>query len=75
MQVTVHSIDRTRVVDFTPEESRSTESPPFVSIEIHDGRGSQIDFLLRDKDDVYRLYMVARDAMALLAKVAPVLSS
>ena len=69
MQVIVHSIDRTRVVDFTSEEKRSVESPPFVAIEIHDGKGSQVDFLLRDKEDVVKLAEAVKNALGMFYRM------
>lgn len=72
MQVTIHSIDRAEVKDFTPDHSRSTDSPPFVAVTLYDGKGSKVQMLLRDTSDLVKLGAVAMEALDIMGKLVTV---
>lgn len=61
MQVTIHSIDHTNIVDFPDHK------PPFVAIKLYDGQGAEINLLLTNRDDVVRLAETAKDALGILS--------
>lgn len=69
MQVTVHSIDRTTVIDFTDATNRSPETPPFVQIQLIDGKSSVIDLLLHDESDVAKLVEAATSAYGMFYRL------